>query len=134
MSDARADAAAALAGVWLLVEYRDRASVDDPWFEPYGSLTGMFVYDSAGHLSVHVAPGPDAPEGAEYFGYFGTWSVAEARVDGPAITGVVLHVMTGASAPFLLDDPPERRFRLDGDTLFICDDATWRRRLVRPTA
>jgi hypothetical protein len=60
------DAADALTGVWLLVEYRDRASPADP-----------------------------------------------------------------ASAPFLFDDPPERLFRVEGDTLFICDEVTWRRRLVR---
>jgi hypothetical protein len=27
------DAAAALAGVWLLVEYGDRGAIDEPWFE-----------------------------------------------------------------------------------------------------
>ena len=127
------DAAAALAGVWLLVEYRDRASTTGPWIEPYGSQpSGMFVYDPAGHLSVHVYPGADAPADAEYLGYFGTWSVASARSEGSATVGVVLHVMTGASAPFLFDDAPERLFRLDGDSLLIGDDATWRRRLVRP--
>jgi len=126
------DAATALAGVWLLVEYRDRVSVDDPWFEPYGSEpTGMFVYDPAGHLSVHVAPSVDAPADAKYLGYFGTWTLHEAHDDDGAIVGVVHHVMTGASDAFLLRDEPERIFRLDGDTLTIGDGLTWRRRLVR---
>jgi hypothetical protein len=130
MSD---DAArAALIGVWHLVEYRDRVSESDPWYKPYGSdLTGVFHYQQDGFLSVHLCPGTDAPRGAEYLGYFGRWVLREWREEGDGIAGVVEHHMTGASAPFLLEDHPDRPFFVDHEGLTIGDRKTSVRRLVR---
>ncbi len=127
------DVRAALVGVWELVEYRDRLSDTDPWNHPYGTdLTGVFHYQQDGFLSVHLCPGTDAPADAEYLGYFGTWVLREWRQDGEEIAGVVEHHMTGVSAPFLLEDHPDRPFFVGADGLTIGDRRTSIRRLVRP--
>jgi hypothetical protein len=124
---------AALVGVWELVEYRDRLSDADPWYEPYGTdLTGVFHYQQDGFLSVHLCPGTDAPADAAYLGYFGRWVLREWRQEGEGIAGVVEHHMTGASASFLFEDHPDRPFFLDRDELTIGDRRTSVRRLVRP--
>lgn len=127
------EARAALVGVWELVEYGDRLAETDPWYRPYGTdLTGVFHYEPSGHLSIHLCPGTDAPPDAEYLGYFGRWVLREWRADGDGIAGVVEHHMTGASAPFLFDDHPDRPFFLDREGLRIGDGRTAVRRLVRP--
>ena len=128
------EAHAALVGVWELVEYGDRLSETDPWYRPYGTdVTGVFHYQQDGFLSVHLCPGTDAPAGAEYLGYFGRWVLREWSQQGEAIAGVVEHHMTGVSAPFLLEDHPDRPFVMDRDGLMIGDGRTAVRRLVRPT-
>ena len=125
---------AALVGVWELVEYRDRPSDSEPWYHPYGTdLIGVFHYHQDGFMSVHLCPGTDAPAGAEYLGYFGRWVLREWRQKGDGIVGVVEHHMTGASAPFLLEDHPDRPFTLNRDGLTIGDGQTSVRRLVRPS-
>jgi hypothetical protein len=128
------DARARLHGVWELVEYRDRASPEDPWYYPYGhEPAGVFHYHPDGHLSVHVYPGTDAPDGSEYLGYFGRYVIREIRQEGDRLTGVVEHHMVGASAPFLFDHPPDRPFTFERHELTIGVRDLWIRRFVRPT-
>jgi Lipocalin-like domain len=126
-----AEAAAQLAGAWKLVSCDDREDESSPWL-PYGSdPRGLIVYDPSGTLSAHlVAEGP-SPSSAGYLGYWGTFRIVRAAVDGQAIVGTVEHHMVGGSTRDLFEEGPERAFRLEHDQLTIGDGRTSRRRLER---
>ena len=79
-----------------------------------------------------VAASADDPTATfRYVGYFGTYAVREARRDGEKIVGVVEHHMESAYPPELLDEGPDRPFRITGDQLTLGDGRTSRRLLKR---
>jgi hypothetical protein len=119
----------AIVGVWKLFEYHDREIESDPWTPTFGkSPTGMLVYDRAGLLSAQVAAAADDPTATfRYVGYFGTYVIREARREGDQIVGVVEHHMESAYPPDLLDEEPDRPFRIAGDQLTLGDGRTSRR-------
>jgi hypothetical protein len=122
---------AELLGVWSLVEVLDRDDESAAW-HPYGPHpAGVIVYDASGTLSVHLIADGSIPSSDGYLGYWGTFRVATARLDGEAFVGALEHHIEGASMPELLAEGPERLFRLAGDTLRISDEQTYRRDLVR---
>jgi hypothetical protein len=122
----------ALVGVWRLVSYEDRDSESDPWTQPFGrDPSGLGVYDGSGLLSMQVfaRAGSSSPE--VFVGYIGTFSIREATIVGTGFSGVLEHHMESASHPDLLEEDPARPFVLDGDTLKLGDDRTWRRVFAR---
>ena len=119
----------AIVGVWKLFEYHDRETETDPWTPTFGnSPTGVLVYDRTGLLSAQVAAAADDPTATfRYVGYFGTYVVREARREGDEIVGVVEHHMESAYPHDLLDEEPDRPFRIAGDQLTLGDGRTSRR-------
>jgi Lipocalin-like domain len=119
----------AIVGVWKLFEYHDRESESDPWTPTFGeSPTGMLVYHRTGLLSAQVAAAADDRTATfRYVGYFGTYVVREARREGDEIVGVVEHHMESAYPHELLDEGPDRPFKIAGDQLTLGDGRTSRR-------
>ena len=122
-----------IVGSWTLFGYEDRETESDPWTPTFGkSPSGIVVYGPTGLLSVQVAAAADDPSAPfRYVGYFGTYSVREAQRDGDGIVGVVEHHMESAYPPELLDEGPDRPFRIVGDQLTLGDGRTSRRLLKR---
>ena len=122
-----------IVGAWALFEYEDRETESDPWTPTFGTRpSGIVVYGPTGLLSVQVAAAIDDPTASfRYVGYFGTYAVREARRDGDGIVGVVEHHMESAYPPELLEEGPDRPFRIAGDQLRLGDGRTWRRLLKR---
>ena len=118
-----------LVGTWRFVEITDVDSTGAP-IQYFGEKPcGFIIYTVTGQVSVHIArcPTPDqsAPElAATYNGYFGTYSVNEAR-------GLVTHQVEGGSAPDYIGTPQQRPFKITGDTLVLGDGQSWKRVLVR---
>ncbi|MFL6040569.1 MAG: hypothetical protein ACJ740_04100 [Gaiellales bacterium] len=112
-----------LIGVWRLVSYQDRASVEDEWTDTYGvSVDGLIVYDASGWLSIQVA-GSDG----RYDSYFGRFTIGEATEHDEAVVGIVRHEVLASSIPELLTADDTRPFRVTGRTLVLGDGETWHR-------
>jgi hypothetical protein len=127
------EARMALVGAWRLLSYADRSAVEEPWDFTFGSdPRGLIVYHRSGLMSVQVAaaPGDDAAPWS-YVGYLGTFDVKEADRHEEKIFGIVLHHMEVAYPHELLDEEPERDFRVEGDALMLGDGLTARRMLER---
>ena len=118
-----------LVGTWRFVEITD---IDSTGAEVhyYGDKPcGYIIYTATGQVSVHIAQCQTSdlspPElAATYNGYFGTYTVNEAR-------GLVTHLVEGGSAPDYIGTPQQRPFKVTGDTLTLGDGRTWKRVLVR---
>ncbi|HTG47123.1 MAG TPA: hypothetical protein VK646_05670 [Actinomycetota bacterium] len=123
----------ALHGTWSLEAYEDRDAPAREWTRTYGRARGIIAYDPTGALSVVITAGPGATDEGWGLAYVGRFEVASWNEHDGVVEGVVLHHMEGASDPSLFDDGPERIFRLEGDTLEIGDDITYRRRFRRAT-
>ena len=115
-----------LIGSWRILAFQDRQDPGDPWIDTYGpGVKGLVTYERSGALSVHVAP--DITSSQAYTAYFGTWELGDAAVVDDVASGTVLHHIVAATPPELVDEPPERTFRVDADRLLLGDDVTWRR-------
>ena len=119
----------ALVGTWRFVEITDVDSTGATIHYLDDKPCGYIIYTVTGHVSVHIArcqtPEMSAPElAATYSGYFGTYTVNEAR-------GLVTHQVEGGSAPEYIGTPQRRPFKITGDTLTLGDGQTWKRVLVR---
>ena len=118
-----------LVGTWRFIEITDVDSTGAT-IQYYGDRPcGYIIYTATGQVSVHVArcQTPDmAPTelAATYNGYFGTYTVNEAR-------GMVTHQVEGGSAPDYIGTPQQRPFKVTGDTLTLGDGKSWKRVLVR---
>ena len=118
-----------LVGTWRFVEITDFDSTGAP-VQYYGDKPcGFIIYTTSGQVSVQIAkcPSPDqAPTdlAATYNGYFGTYTVNEAR-------GTVTHLVEGGSAPDYIGTPQQRPFKIKGDTLVLGDGQSYKRVLVR---
>jgi hypothetical protein len=135
-----------LIGTWRLVEFWDRASATSPFVFRYGQRpTGYFTYDATGHVSIQIMRGPepfhvDSARGEQWFeaatlaelrrategyrAYFGTYAIEASR-------GIVVHRVEGDSRGLYTGTEQRRQYRLVDDTLFIGNDVTARRVLVR---
>lgn len=121
-------ARAALLGAWRLTEYGDRDAEGDPWLLTFGERpSGLIVYHPTGLLSAQVFADPHTPATVAYVGYVGRFRMGEHRADGDGFAGVVEHHMQAASDPMLLEEEPERVFRVAGDRLMLGDGFTARR-------
>ena len=118
-----------LVGTWRFIEITDVDSTGTP-IQYYGAKPcGFIIYTATGQVSVHIAQcaTPDASPSelaATYNGYFGTYTVNEAR-------GLVTHQVEGGSAPDYIGTPQQRPFKVTGDTLTLGDGRSWKRVLVR---
>ena len=118
-----------LVGTWRFVEITDTDSTGAPIHYFSEKPCGYIIYTMTGQVSVHIArcetPDISPPElAATYNGYFGTYTVNEAR-------GLVTHQVEGGSAPEYIGTPQQRPFKVTGDTLILGDGRTWKRVLVR---
>jgi hypothetical protein len=112
-----------LIGVWRLVSYQDRPSVQDEWDDTYGAdVDGLIVYDASGWLSIQVA-GSDG----RYDSYFGRFTIVQADARDAAVVGVVRHEVLASSIPDLLKADQTRPFRVTDATLVLGDGETWHR-------
>jgi len=116
-----------LVGVWRLVSYQDRPSVEGEWADTYGTdVDGLIIYDAGGWLAVQVA-GSDG----RYDSYFGRFTIGEAAEHDGAVVGVVRHEVLASSIPELLTEVETRPFRITGTTLVLGDGETWHRTCTR---
>ena len=131
------DVQAALTGTWKLVSAED--VVNGQWV-PYtfgNPPSGYFIYDATGHASVQIMTtppvtlsdpdnGPTPAEALEifngYIAYYGTWTA-----DATTLTVQV----EGAWDPRQVGTAQARPYQLDGDTLIIGDQVTYKRTLQR---
>jgi hypothetical protein len=122
----------ALVGVWRLIDYVDRESEADPWVQTFGSdPIGLGMYHPSGLLSMQVFADQRSRSTAAYVAYVGTYRLREAHQDGEGFSGVVEHLMVAASDPALMEEAPDRPFRVSGDRLVLGDGLTWRRLFER---
>jgi hypothetical protein len=118
-----------LVGTWRFVEITDFDSTGAP-VQYFGDKPcGFAIYTTSGVVSVHISrcPTPElAPNelAATYNGYFGTYTVNEAR-------GLVTHQVEGGSAPDYIGTAQQRPFKVTGDTLVLGDGRSWKRVLIR---
>lgn len=130
-----------LAGTWRLVEFADLDSAANTWKYRYGkNPRGYFTYTKNGIVNLNIStdnPSKISEDSAKHhnmnlldfidhvaLGYFGTYTVDEKN-------STVIHHVKGGSILWYIDTDQPRRFQLNGDTLIIGDNKTWRRVLVR---
>lgn len=126
-----------LIGTWRLISAEDRNSPTDPWV-PYtfgNPPSGYFIYDVTGHASVQImttppqqiTADPPTPDQAlaiynNYISYYGTYTVDQANITVQ---------VEGAWDPTQVGTAQARPYQLDGDTLIIGDQVTYKRTLKR---
>jgi hypothetical protein len=128
----------AVAGTWKLISAED--TNDKGEWVPYtfgNPPSGYFIYDASGVASVQIMTTPpvtlsDPDEGPTpeealdifngYIAYYGTWTV-----DAVNITVQV----EGAWDPRQVGTAQSRPYQLDGDTLIIGNQTTYKRTLQR---
>ena len=118
-----------IVGTWRFVEITDIDSTGATVHYYGDKPCGYIIYTATGQVSVHIAQcltaETSAPElAATYNGYFGTYTVNEAR-------RLVTHQVEGGSAPDYIGTPQQRPFKIAGDTLTLGDGRSWKRVLVR---
>ena len=129
---------AALVGTWKLVSAEDVDPKTGQWvpFTFGNPPSGYFMYDAAGHASIQimttpptVIASPDDPTPAEaleifgrYIAYFGTYKTDESNI---------YHSVEGAWDPTQVGSVQTRPYEIDGDTLIIGDQVTYKRTLTR---
>ena len=129
-----------LVGVWRVVRFCDDDDSTGRLSDPWGaSPIGYFIYAPSGQLSIQVmrtpalapfARGDQQPTEAErralfdaYFGYFGTYSIES--------DSVVIHHVSGGTAPGYVGTEQRRLYRVRGDSLTIGGSRrTWPCRLL----
>lgn len=126
-----------LIGTWRLISAEDRNSPTDPWI-PYtfgNPPSGYFIYDATGHASIQIMTTPpqqitaDPPTPAQalaiynnYIAYYGTYTVDQANITVQ---------VEGAWDPTQVGTAQARPYQLEGDTLIIGDQVTYKRTLNR---
>lgn len=130
-----------LAGTWRLIEFADLDTLTGKWEYSYGkNPRGYFTYTKNGILNLNIStdnPMIFSEDSAKkmninYFqmiqynalGYFGTYTIDWEK-------STVTHHVKGGSLPWYIDTDQPRPFTLKEDTLFIGNNKTWRRVLLR---
>jgi hypothetical protein len=117
-----------LVGTWKLISDK-QVRVDGSSSDLYGaSPLGQLIYDSYGHMSVHLlTPGltkcgtldrrkcPDIAARSAFDNYLGYWGHFKVSADGKS----VVHIIEGASTPDWVGTSQERFFELSGDQLTL---------------
>jgi Lipocalin-like domain len=120
--------APSLIGTWKLISDK-QVKADGSSSDLYGAAPlGQLIYDSHGHMSVHLAT-PDltkcgtldrrkCPDGAArsaFDNYLGYWGHFKVTAGGKS----VMHIIEGASTPDWIGTSQERFFELSGDRLTL---------------
>ncbi len=130
-----------IVGTWRLIEFTNLDSTTNVWGYRYGkNPRGYFTYTKTGILNINIStdnPPKISEDSAKHhnmnlydfidtvsLGYFGTYTVDEKN-------STVIHHVKGGSIPWYIDTDQPRQFQLNGDTLTIGDNKTWKRVLVR---
>ena len=130
-----------LVGTLRLIEYADLDSSSRRWVYDYGKNTkGYFTYTKSNIVNLNISAdtalyiSEDSAKNYNVnllkwlydysFGYFGTYSIDFGK-------SVITHHVTGGSLPWFINTDQRRPFTLKGDTLFIGDNKTWKRVLVK---
>ena len=125
----------------ILIEFTDLDSTTGKWNYPYGkNPKGYFTYTKNDIVNINISsefPLKISQDSSKKytinlydhiwqnsFGYFGTYSVDLKN-------SVVTHHVEGGCIPYYIDTDQKRPFTLNGDTLIIGDNRTWKRVLVR---
>ena len=133
--------ATTIVGTWRLIEFTDLDSTTGKWNYPYGkNPKGYFTYTKNDIVNINISsefPLKISQDSSKKytinlydhiwqnsFGYFGTYSVDLKN-------SVVTHHVEGGCIPYYIDTDQKRPFTLNGDTLIIGDNRTWKRVLVR---
>jgi hypothetical protein len=132
------DHGTALVGTWALLSAEDVDPNTGQWvpFTFGNPPRGYFIYDAAGHASIQimttpptVIATPDAPTPDEaleifngYIAYFGTYTTDQSNS---------YHHVDGAWDPTQVGSVQTRPYEIDGDTLIIGDQVTYKRTLMR---
>jgi hypothetical protein len=117
-----------LIGTWKLISDK-QVNADGSSSDLYGaSPLGQLIYDSNGHMSVHLLTRdltkcgtqdrrkcPDSAARSAFDNYLGYWG----RFKVPAGGKSVVHIIEGASAPDWIGTSQERFFELSGDRLTL---------------
>jgi Lipocalin-like domain len=120
--------APALIGTWRLISDK-QVKADGSSSDLYGaSPLGQLIYDSHGHMSVHlVTPDltkcgtldrrkcPDSAARSAFDNYLGYWGRFKVSAGGKS----VMHIIEGASTPDWIGTSQERFFELSGDRLTL---------------
>jgi Lipocalin-like domain len=119
----------AIAHRHLEIDQRQASEADGSSSDLYGAAPlGQLIYDSHGHMSVHLAT-PDltkcgtldrrkCPDGAArsaFDNYLGYWGHFKVTAGGKS----VMHIIEGASTPDWIGTSQERFFELSGDRLTL---------------
>lgn len=132
-----------LVGTWKLISAEDKDPNTGQWI-PYtfgNPPSGYFIYDATGHASIQIMTTPPqvidttgnppqanpTPDQAlaifnNYIAYYGTYTVDE--------TNISVQV-EGAWDPTQVGTSQVRPYELQGDTLIIGDQVTYKRTLQR---
>jgi hypothetical protein len=117
-----------LIGTWKLISDK-QVKTDGPSTDLYGSSPlGQLIYDSNGHMSVHLLTPdltkcgtqdrrkcPDSAARSAFDNYLGYWGRFKVSAGGKSI----MHMIEGASAPDWIGTSQERFFELSGDRLTL---------------
>jgi len=132
------DAQREIVGTWKLMSAEDVDPKTGKWV-PYtfgNPPSGYFIYDNTGHASIQIMTTPpqqiakpDTPTPQEalaifnaYIAYYGTYTIDA--------TNITVQV-EGAWDPSQVGTPQARPYELQGDTLIIGDQVTYKRTLKR---
>jgi hypothetical protein len=128
---AKDEARQKLTGVWGLLDYADRESIEDPWTNTFGKdPCGVVGYHDNGLLHVQIYAQQSGLEWT-HVGYVGHFTVREAQSLGGSIVGVLEHHMKVAFPVELLSEDPARPFKLEGNHLMLGDGETAMRTFER---
>jgi Lipocalin-like domain len=115
-------------GTWKLISDK-QVKTDGSSSDLYGaSPLGQLIYDSNGHMSVHLLTPdlmkcgtldrrkcPDSAARSAFDNYLGYWGRYKMSADGKSI----MHIIEGASAPDWIGTSQQRFFELSGDRLTL---------------
>ena len=123
-----------LLGAWRLISWEEHGAGGKVTYPVGADAVGQISYDAAGRMSAQlVRPNQDrfasedwraattaekAAAWANYFGYFGTYTVDEKA-------GAITHHIEGSWFPNLVGTDQIRHYRLEGDRVVLNADTEW---------
>jgi hypothetical protein len=123
-----------LLGTWQLISWEEHEPGHDVTYPVGSNAVGQISYDAAGRMSAQlVRPNQQhfvsedwrearidekASAWANYFGYFGTYTVDEQA-------HTIVHHIEGSWFPNLVGTDQVRHYRLEGDRVILNADTKW---------
>ena len=129
-----------IVGTWQLIEFPDYDTTENIWIHPFGEkVKGYFTYTKNNIVNLNISNeesiilSPDSLSIVKYsysdvlnnsLGYFGNYTIDFEN-------SIVTHHVKGGSIPWYIGTDQQRPFILNGDTLIIGDNKTWKRILIK---